>query len=267
MGEYAIRKRDKAEIKIGTCETMYYCRYDQLSDIEYNENTDNLFWRIPVPREDGIEVGDFEPWLTENGRIYHELLLDVDKLEQDELDDIAKNAGTVQAYVESLGMLINVPCYHGIKLPESSEGMRFFWNGKKDTLYMCALKNTSTELRIVVECRACRSLWSFPFEIVEPAIRNMEMKLRLFKQCSDYYFDHNEDYVPNYAIEAESINGGKVMIVPIDKGCYQVYSDHNKKDLRATWEVARDTFIAELKDFDDMGCVIGFELKQKYLTD
>ena len=59
MGEYATRKIDNIEVKIGTCENIFNCRYEQRGEIVYPYMCDNLFWRIPTPDEDGIRPGDF----------------------------------------------------------------------------------------------------------------------------------------------------------------------------------------------------------------
>ena len=59
MSEYATRKIDGKEFKIGTCEDMFKCRYDQLGEITYPYMSDNLYWRIPTPDEDGILPGDY----------------------------------------------------------------------------------------------------------------------------------------------------------------------------------------------------------------
>lgn len=49
MGEYAKRKIDCKKFKIGTCESMFNCRYDQISEVIYPYMSDNLYWRIPTP--------------------------------------------------------------------------------------------------------------------------------------------------------------------------------------------------------------------------
>ena len=68
MGEYAIRKSDNQEIKIGTCEYMYYIRYEDRNKVSpLPNNTDcskelNLIWRLPFPSEDHIQIGNYEPF-------------------------------------------------------------------------------------------------------------------------------------------------------------------------------------------------------------
>ena len=60
MGEYAIRKSDRQSIKIGTCEDMYYLRYEDQDKVTPESGSDFGFrWRIPFPSEDKILPGDY----------------------------------------------------------------------------------------------------------------------------------------------------------------------------------------------------------------
>jgi hypothetical protein len=40
MGEYATRKSDNEYIKIGTCESMYYLRFDDINQVVYEYDLD-----------------------------------------------------------------------------------------------------------------------------------------------------------------------------------------------------------------------------------
>jgi len=66
MGEYAYRKEDNAHIKIGTCESMYYIRYEDRNKVKKDEfsldcsKETGLYWRLPFTDEDGIKPGDYE---------------------------------------------------------------------------------------------------------------------------------------------------------------------------------------------------------------
>lgn len=61
MGEYA--EHNGQQVKIGTCEDMYYLRPDQVDEIRgYRFDADTLAvirFRFPFPDEDGIEPGRF----------------------------------------------------------------------------------------------------------------------------------------------------------------------------------------------------------------
>ncbi|QIS06773.1 hypothetical protein F5X71_34680 [Nocardia brasiliensis] len=69
MGEYATRISDRQEIKIGTCEDMYYLRYDQRNKVSGGDatgwaarNWDGARFRFPFPSEDTIAPGAFEDY-------------------------------------------------------------------------------------------------------------------------------------------------------------------------------------------------------------
>ena len=259
MGEYAIRKKDRQEIKIGSCESMYYCRYEQLNEIEYPHPTENCIWRIPVPSEDGYEPGNFPyGYKTAHGYIMCQLLLDEDNIPCK--DTIAQDEGLVQARVEDLGLIINVTCNHGLRLPESTPSAKFFWNGKRNPLYLSGLKNTEKELKVVISCSACGSAWSCSFNEIEPAIIDMEMKLRLLHQCSEYYLLHNDGYSAPYRVTAKNQRGEDIVIEQTERDEYAVITAGSDTPIYGTWENARNLFISELPDEEQ-----GRYLKDKYL--
>lgn len=67
MGEYAKRLSDEANIKIGTCEDMYYLRFDQRDQVAHQSgnvdpNSEDVYalrFRFPWPSEDGTAPGEF----------------------------------------------------------------------------------------------------------------------------------------------------------------------------------------------------------------
>jgi hypothetical protein len=84
VGENAIRKYDKQEVKIGTCENMYYIRYTDRDLVSPAENSldcsmePNLFWRLPYPDEDDVAIGEYkiydrtEELINKDGMYYHD---------------------------------------------------------------------------------------------------------------------------------------------------------------------------------------------------
>jgi len=68
MGEYALRKSDDTEIKIGTCEDMYYLRYEDRDKVSKLPNSldprteYNLRFRLPFPDEDDIKPGEYDDY-------------------------------------------------------------------------------------------------------------------------------------------------------------------------------------------------------------
>lgn len=183
MGEYAFRKSDGENVKIGTCESMYYLRYEDRDKVRQqsgslNPATElNLFWRLPFPDEDNVQPGEYDIYnrgwrLWREGETYAENLLDEIKPD---------DAGTIQLTHES-GLMFNVKCYHGTKLPEVGQDAKAFWNGKSWSLELCFLKNTTEGIKPVVRCRHCNRMWRFEWDEIMPYInivQGQEIKSRL----------------------------------------------------------------------------------------
>ena len=286
MGEYAKRLSDGAEIKIGTCESMYYCRWDQRKQIQYPYMTTGLYWRLPLPEEDNIRPGDFESHkiltyseLTKTQHIPFDAMINLDAINEEDREQLAKCGGIVQATVDILGMVINVPCYHGLKLPESAdEGVKFFWNGKRDALYFESLCNREKELTISFACASCGKSWSVNYTDAEPLFRSMRMKLRLLQQCTEYWYEHNEGTCP-YVARAMDANKRELTLSTWAADCYVVCAD-GKECYAGAWEGARNNFINLLPDREHLDkngdgyaydtawnrlCYQGDELKENFL--
>jgi len=205
MGEYARLKDSGREIKIGTCKLMYYCRYDQVDQIDYKGLGYNLYWRIPDISEDGIAVGDYSYLDGSDSLSYHvgvnpEKLADVDKAAW------ARKSGISQCYIKPLGLLVNVACYHGFRKPQDSEDVSFHWNGKRSSIHLAYLKNTKEELMVVARCAGCGELAAFSFNEIQDAICSWQMKVRLFRQCTEYWYLHNDGERCPYELKLDAGN-------------------------------------------------------------
>lgn len=153
MGEYAKRKSDGAHIKIGTCEEMLYLRYEDRNKVEpWTGSLDaaktlGLYWRLPFLDEDDVLPGDYEPAFR------HELL-------QDFAVAGCENSPGVLQLSHKCGLLLNVPCYHGERLPTVTMPMRVFWNGRDPHSFaLKAVKNTADGIIPIVACRWCGEAW------------------------------------------------------------------------------------------------------------
>lgn len=261
MGEYARRKRDGAQIKIGTCESMYYARYEQLGDFSYSYSTDNLLWRIPTPDEDGIEVGDFNyELIPNNGIIPNMLAIDTTKISKEDCEDMQK-VGTMQLTNEDMGLLVNVRCPHGLPLKDKDDNwgvqrkdddflVSYGHNGLKNPLYLAFLKNTSNELRVGIRCRCCGSMWALSFKDVEPMVKSLWMKLRLLHQCSDYWYQHNAEPF-NVAVTTIDRNMKPLSIEALELNQWQVEGD-GEVQASANWKSCRNKFIELLPKLSDI---------------
>ncbi len=198
MGEYAKRISDGQEVKIGTCESMYYLRYDDRHLVAKLDNSldpatcTGLFWRLPFPDEDNIRIGEYKDY-NRGYRLYkvvkepnhpqpcyRSICVDFAP------DDMANaKPGTIQLTHKESGLLVNMPCYHGVKLPEPPPGGQVFWNGKGYSFDLKSVKNRPDgTLYPVVGCRHCGQAWGFDWADILPYVSDDEMLKRLEKYAA-----------------------------------------------------------------------------------
>jgi len=171
MGEYAVYNGER--IKIGTCESMYYIRYEDRNKVKpepHSLNPNNqldLFWRLPWMDEDQLGPGGYEypcPGLRLIGF---------------EDPGTLDNPGNFQLKHEN-GLLLNVACYHGQQLPEGSKDIKPHWNGKDPYVFeLIYVKNTKEGVLPIVHCKYCSQMWRYTWEEVTPFIKDEVMKRRL----------------------------------------------------------------------------------------
>lgn len=193
MGEYAKRKSDGEEVKIGTCESMYYIRWEDRNKVSKLPNsldpatTTGLYWRLPFPDEDGVLIGAYQDY----NRGYR-LFKVVEEPDNPQLcyrkicadfapaDMADAKPGFIQLRHEQSGLLMNIPCYHGAKLPDPPPGGQVFWNGKGHALELSSVKNMPDgTLLPVVRCRFCGKMWSFDWAEIMPYVFDDDMRKRL----------------------------------------------------------------------------------------
>ena len=173
MGEYATRKSDNQEIKIGTCESMYYLRLEDKNKVIPERRSEfGKFFRIPFPDEDNVLPGDYDT-------PFRGFLL-----AGFQCQELAETAGNIQLSHKN-GYLLNLPCYHGEKLPE---GINIFWNGKDPNSYeLKHLKETKNGIFPVVGCKYCSSIWSFDWADIWEYLSE-ELKERFIDYSGDILF-------------------------------------------------------------------------------
>lgn len=257
MGEYAKRKKDGVDIKIGTCSSMYYCRYDQRNEVNYPCMSYDLCWRIPTPDEDGIKPGDFNySLLKEGGYIPWKLRIDTSKFDEDDIVKLKQSEGTLQLREPKMGLLVNIRCPHGLPMEQfkiNNEGIviSMGYNGLRDTLYLRGLKNEHKELKVLIECSCCGSMWSTSFNEIEPMIESIWMRLRLLHQISGYHYMHNfED--KEFIVKVDVMEDVVVSICSNGKSRYLVKKDEIVIS-DAPWRKSLEKFISLLpktSDFD-----------------
>ncbi len=172
MGEYAQFKGE--QIKIGTCEDMYYLRFDQRAMVTAERGSVNpvtdaeaLRFRFPFPDEDGLEPGDGR--FHENG--YHRGIGVHGFTAQTDVEHY-----TVQ-FVAQAGYNVSLPC------PESSAyaadqpaNIRMHRNGCGAVVQLVAQRLIpGIGLVPILRCTACGTMWR---EIERARIEQLVVSLR-----------------------------------------------------------------------------------------
>ena len=116
MGEYAVRKNDKKKIKIGTCNLMYYLRYEQRKEVvsDHPLQLNKLWFRLSLKEEDGILPGDFEYYGHGGSHPLAFVVKTDDKVKEAEefYNELAERSvsekGIVQVRSEEVGIMCNI---------------------------------------------------------------------------------------------------------------------------------------------------------------
>ena len=146
MGEYAKYKGE--EIKIGTCEDMYYLRFDQRHDVEHvhgnvnpaSDDAMSIRFRFPWPDEDHIEPGGAFENYNRSVAVYVPMPDGVDH-------------STVQ-FVAQAGYLISLPC------PEGTPDARIHRNGFSGAVKLVRQKLLADgRLVPILMCGGCGAMW------------------------------------------------------------------------------------------------------------
>jgi hypothetical protein len=190
MGEDARRKVDGQSVKIGTCESMYYLRFDQREDVAYPwpklsddpEKLDPFLYRFPDPKEDGTLPGDYEgAW----GGVKLSI-----KGFWSQFEPGSVKHGAIQATGHH-GYLFNLPCPEGS--PDQYPGPygkapRVGRNGGTTTVIVTAQRWYAGRLVTVVQCAACGdSVRLVEQEYAQPLLDELKRQGDHHRQQSEYY--------------------------------------------------------------------------------
>jgi hypothetical protein len=165
MGEYA--KYNGERIKIGTCEDMYYLRYDQRFLVFPESGNVNprakdelkvIRFRFPFPEEDNVEPGTFE-----------------DPFKFIRIDDVQANADVDHQLVQftaSNGYVVSLPCPEG---PNPNENMLSRILGFRDDAFVWDERTGITYGEIRKLCQPLKihkNGYGGPVRLVQQAVRN-----------------------------------------------------------------------------------------------
>lgn len=163
MGEYAVRKNDKKKIKIGTCNLMYYLRYEQRKEVvsDHPLQLNKLWFRLSLKEEDGILPGDFE-YYGHGGSHPLAFVVKTDdkgnviKEAEEFYNELAERSvsekGIVQVRSEEVGIMCNIPCFHGYH-GELPKGM-FYSSPKRNLLSVYSI-GVRDEAEALIGCTVC----------------------------------------------------------------------------------------------------------------
>jgi hypothetical protein len=180
MGEYA--KFGGREVKIGTCEDMWYLRYDQRSkvsplpgNVDPVRDAAALRFRFPWPDEDAKNPGDFEdygrgigvtvdfPWMRESIDHY-----------------------TVQFINAEYGLNVCLPCPEGAK---AMDGVKIHRNGYRGNVVIRQQRLHEGRLVIVCECGSCGAAFRLPdWESAMPVVEAIKAKAEFRCEVDDAGF-------------------------------------------------------------------------------
>lgn len=190
MGEYANYKGQ--EIKIGTCENMYYLRADQAHKVQAIPNSldpvaeaGSIRFRFPFPWEDHTEPGAFADYDAAMGVSGVTVPEDIEH-------------GTLQFtrnYPRNNGVLLSTPC------PFSKEGkasgLKFSLNSFPGQVMISQQRLIDGKLVLVCECGGCGAKYRLPtLEEAQPIINALnregeDRKKEVAKRIEDGYTKPN----------------------------------------------------------------------------
>lgn len=188
MGEFA--KYAGERIKIGTCEAQYYLRLEDVHQVEYipgnvNPARDNgLKFRLPFPDEDSNGPGNYGDY-QRGVRLYRvEEVFDQNQVIDYKPEWLATaDPGRLQLSHDS-GLLLSVPCHHGVRLPDLGPEVTAHWNGKSHSIELYMVKKTAEGVLPIVRCRHCDSMWRTDWDEVLPFVADEVLRERLSKYAT-----------------------------------------------------------------------------------
>ena len=163
MGEYA--KYDGEEIKIGTCEDMYYLRASQAhlvtalpGNVDPVQDRDAIRFRFPFPDEDGIAPGSF-------GK--HEHAIGVHGLRVP--------AGVAHCSVQFScrnGLLVSLPCPESDPtITANGKPVTIGKNGYGGEVQISQQRWIDKSLVLIAKCGSCHAAYRYPtLEDVKPVL-------------------------------------------------------------------------------------------------
>lgn len=185
MGEYA--KFGGEQIKIGTCENMYYLRADQAHMVQaVPGNVDpvkdagaGIRFRFPWPDEDGHPPGSFERY--ERSAAIHGVPLPEDEFEHDSVQ-----------FTSQIGFLLSIPCPLSKAGKELAEkvGIKLHKNGYAGDFQITQQRLFEGNLVVIGCCGGCGAKFRLPTlahatPIVEACLAEADKRIHCVESQKD----------------------------------------------------------------------------------
>lgn len=172
MGEYVRYKGE--DVKIGTCETMYYTSYQKfVKALPFMKKIDGniepvlylkengIFWRFPFPQDDNKNFGETDSDYDHSLQI----MISKELYESFELQGHANKTISLQPNCGGHNINIQIPCPYSedFKTVKSYHKTGGYFEGSKGLYALLSLryqKHIDGKLYPVVECPYCGSMWT-----------------------------------------------------------------------------------------------------------
>lgn len=198
MGEYAtIIDGPSAgdEVKIGTCENLYYLRFDQRDRVDYDfgigAELESWRWRFPFPDEDDHEPGSFDDY--QRG-----FRLDGWRIPTD------WEGHSSVAFTATAGYVLSIPCPEGVRNQDAGtarvDGITVHRNGFRGGPAIVQQRLHEGQLCTIVMCRACGAKWRIPLELAEELAVLIRSQADREEYTRVYDFE-NSRYTNDYAMQ------------------------------------------------------------------
>jgi hypothetical protein len=183
------------EVKIGTCEDMYYLRFNQRylvrplsGNVDPVKDAELLRFRFPFPDEDNVKPGEFDDSFRGIG-----VCVDLPLMRE----HVAHH--TVQFRNEEYGLNVSLPCPDG---PKSVEGVTIHKNGHRGTVVLKQQRLWKRRLVIVVECGSCGASFRLPeFDEARPIVEAFDARSQRDGEGADGFYRKIADRITaGYAV-------------------------------------------------------------------
>jgi hypothetical protein len=180
MGEYAFFCGE--QVKIGTCEDMYYLRFDQRfqvaplsGNVDPVKDAASLRFRFPFPDEDNVQPGGFNDFSRGIG-----VCVDLPLMREH-----VKHRN-VQFRSQEHGLNVCLPCPDG---PDAMEGVTIHKNGHRGTVVLKQQRLWKGRLVIVVECGSCGAAFRLPeYDEARPIVEAFEARSQRDGEGADGFY-------------------------------------------------------------------------------